>query len=79
MQLVEPQNCAEAYNIRRGDKGSILVFGNHSLWLIPTDIGEICKNKERKREVKMARAWIRVSARQSRAGRAGMADLRGQK
>lgn len=48
MQLVEPQNCAEAYNIRRGDKGRILVFGNHSLWLIPTDIGEICENKEKK-------------------------------
>lgn len=55
MHLKEPQNCAKAYNLRR-DKRRILVFENYSLWLIPTDVGELCKNKERKRKVKIARA-----------------------
>lgn len=30
---------------------------------MPTDIGELCKNKERKRKAKIARAWILGSAR----------------
>lgn len=63
MQLIEPQNCAKAYNLGRGDKGRIQVFGNHRPCLMPTDIGELCKNKERKRKAKIARAWILGSAK----------------
>lgn len=57
MQLVEPQKCAKAYNLRKGDKRSIWESQSAA------DIGELCKNKERKRKVKMARAWILGSVR----------------
>lgn len=63
MQLIEPQNCAKAYNLSRARR-RILVFGNYRLWLIPADIAELCKNKEIKRKVKTARAWICGSVRE---------------